>query len=213
MFKWISPSLFLSHTFKWIPLSLSLSLSLKHVQINLSLSLYLSLTFKWTSLSLSLSHFQMNLSPSFSDSNEPLSVSLSLTFKWNSLSLFLSLEAIQNGSKSVSTRLEQRSVIKSLVADKCKPYDIFRRMSDMYREVCFSQKKLYLWARYGFATMSLSRDSLWSGNTNFPAKKKLCAAVSKGGLADSLLGHEKSIIIDFLEKGSTVNSTIYYQLF
>ena len=38
------------------------------------------------------------------------------------------------------SRIEQRSVIKFLVAEQCKPSDIFRRMSDMYEEACCSQK-------------------------------------------------------------------------
>ena len=51
-------------------------------------------------------------------------------------------EANQNGDKSECSRLEQRSVIKFLVADKCKPCEIYRRMCDVYWEACFSQKSL-----------------------------------------------------------------------
>ena len=32
-------------------------------------------------------------------------------------------------------RLEQRSVIKFLVAKNCKPYEIYRRICDVYREL------------------------------------------------------------------------------
>jgi len=38
------------------------------------------------------------------------------------------------------SRIEQRSVIKFLVAEQCKPNKIFRRMSAVYEEACFSQK-------------------------------------------------------------------------
>ena len=35
-------------------------------------------------------------------------------------------------------RLEQRSVIKLLVAEKCKPYEIYRRICDVYGKTCFN---------------------------------------------------------------------------
>ena len=37
-------------------------------------------------------------------------------------------------------RFEQRSVIKVLVAEKCKPLEIYRRMFDAYGEAYSSQK-------------------------------------------------------------------------
>ena len=40
------------------------------------------------------------------------------------------------------TRLEQSSLIKFLVAEKFKPCEIYRRMCDVYRETCFSHKKM-----------------------------------------------------------------------
>ena len=62
--------------------------------------------------------------------------------------------------------LEQRSLIKFLVTDMCKPWDIYRRMCDEYRETYFNQNSLYKWAKNGFATSSPSqKDSPWSGNT------------------------------------------------
>ena len=66
----------------------------------------------------------------------------------------------QNGGKSEHSGLEQSSVIKFLVAEKCIPCGIYRRMSDVYRESYFSQKDVYKWTNNGFATTSLSqRDS------------------------------------------------------
>ena len=42
--------------------------------------------------------------------------------------------------------------IKFLLAEKWKPDKIYRRMCDVYREACFTQKMF----TNGFATMSLS---------------------------------------------------------
>ena len=39
--------------------------------------------------------------------------------------------------------LEQKSVIKFLVIGKCKPWEIYRRMCDVYGEDCFSKKKFF----------------------------------------------------------------------
>ena len=55
------------------------------------------------------------------------------------LQKYLFFEPIQNGGKS---RLEQKSVIKFLVAEKCKPCEIYKRICDKYREECFSKKML-----------------------------------------------------------------------
>ena len=44
------------------------------------------------------------------------------------------------------SRLEQWSVIKYLVAEECKPCEIYR-MFYVYREVYFSHKKAYKWAK------------------------------------------------------------------
>ena len=58
-------------------------------------------------------------------------------------------------NQTVCSRFEQRSVIKFLVAKKCKPCKIYRRMCDVYRKSYFSQKNIYKWAEYGFANTSL----------------------------------------------------------
>ena len=44
-------------------------------------------------------------------------------------------------NQTESSRLEQRSVIIFLVAEKCKLCDTYRRMCDVHREVYFSLKK------------------------------------------------------------------------
>ena len=38
------------------------------------------------------------------------------------------------------SRLEQRSVIKFMVMEKCKPCEIYRRMCDVYEKAIFSKK-------------------------------------------------------------------------
>lgn len=45
------------------------------------------------------------------------------------------------------SRIEQRSVIKFLVAEECKPVEIHRRMSTVYGATCFSRKNVYKWAK------------------------------------------------------------------
>ena len=68
---------------------------------------------------------------------------------------------------------EQRSVIKSLVTENSKPWKIYWRMCDAYREACFRKKKIYKWARPGFATRSPNRkNSPRGGNTWTPVEKK-----------------------------------------
>ena len=47
----------------------------------------------------------------------------------------------------------------------------------------------------------------------FPGKEKIASTVvSKQGDADSLVGYEKPITIDFLKRGAVVNSAFYCQL-
>ena len=44
-------------------------------------------------------------------------------------------------NQTVCSRLEQRSVTYVLMAEKCKPCEIYRIICDMYKEVCFLVKK------------------------------------------------------------------------
>ena len=41
------------------------------------------------------------------------------------------------------SRLEQRFVMKYLVTEKCKLYDIYKRIYDVYGEQCYSQTKMF----------------------------------------------------------------------
>ena len=54
------------------------------------------------------------------------------------------------------SKLEQRSVVKFLLAEKYKPCKIYRRMRDVHGEVCLNQKDVYKSSKLGFATTSQS---------------------------------------------------------
>ena len=54
------------------------------------------------------------------------------------------------------SRIEQKFVIKVLVAEKCKLCEIYR-MCNVYRKACFSQKNVKKWVKCGFVTMIMSR--------------------------------------------------------
>ena len=63
-------------------------------------------------------------------------------------------------------RLEQISVIKFLLAEKCKSYEIYRRIYDVKREAYFREKNVYKLTKYEFATMRQSQNNrTWIGNT------------------------------------------------
>ena len=50
------------------------------------------------------------------------------------------------------SRLEQRSVIKFLVAEKCNPCETYRKMYDVFRETYFIEKKMFTnWLKIGLS--------------------------------------------------------------
>ena len=64
--------------------------------------------------------------------------------------LFLAyLKMAENQTESF--RLEQRSVIRFLMAEKYKPCEIYRKMCNMYGEDFLLKKSIYWWAKHGFA--------------------------------------------------------------
>ena len=71
------------------------------------------------------------------------------------------------------SRLEHRSVIRFLVAEKCKLCEIYRIMCDVYKETCFSYKENYKLVKHRFATTRPSRKQpiRWK-RTDFRVKKK-----------------------------------------
>ena len=106
------------------------------------------------------------------------------------------------------SRHEQRSVIKFLLAEKCKQYELYRRMCDVYGEACFRKKYVYKWAKHGFTTVSSSQsiihgiEILWHSGK----EKVLGTVVNKEGHADAVLWDMKGpITIDFFEKGATID--------
>ena len=127
----------------------------------------------------------------------------------------ISFEVIPNGSKSECSRFEQRSVIKFLVAEKCKTFEIYRRMCYVYGETCSSQKNLYKWAKYRFATTNLNqKDSSWNRNTLTLWQRKNTRESCQWNKADHAVFWDMKgpITIDFLAKSPTVNSISYCQL-
>ena len=71
------------------------------------------------------------------------------------------------------SRLKYKSVMKFLVAKMCKPYEIHRRMCNVYGKEYFSQKNLYKWAKYGLAiTSQRLKDSPESGKRLILWKRK-----------------------------------------
>ena len=77
-------------------------------------------------------------------------------------------------------RLEQRSVIKFLVTEKCKQCEIYKRMCDVYGKACFSLKMFTNGLNIGLLLRA------WMG------EKILGAVLIKEGYVDSLLEYEKT---------------------
>ena len=105
-------------------------------------------------------------------------------------------------------QIEQRSVIKILLAKKCKPCDIYRRMSNGNRETYFSKKIFTNGLRkHGFATLSLSQ-TCW-----FSSKEKVQVWQSiKKVMIIVFWDMKRLIIIDFLGKGAIANNASNYKL-
>ena len=105
------------------------------------------------------------------------------------------------------SRLELGSVIKSLIVDKCKTCEIYRRMCEMYREACFSQNIVHKWAKNGFATTSQSRKdhSLKWKHTDSLVRKKFRAQQSVKVTLRFFTDTKRLVTIDYFEKGETVN--------
>ena len=88
------------------------------------------------------------------------------------------------------------SNIKFLVAEKCKPCQLYRRMCDKYRDTCFSQ--MFTNGLY----MSLSRKEI-ERHWQLPVKKVMLTVFWK---------MKRSITTDFLENDATINNDSYCQL-
>ena len=75
-------------------------------------------------------------------------------------------------NESECSRLEQRSVIKILVARKSKPGENLQKVWYVWISI-FLPKYVNKWAKYGFATTSL--ESMEWKHIDFPVKKKFRA--------------------------------------
>ena len=84
--------------------------------------------------------------------------------------------------------LEQSSVLKFLVVEKCKPCEIYRRICDVYEEASLSLKDVYEWGKGGFSTTKWQSIE-WKGIYS-PRKMSPNEMVSKD-LTDSLLEYKR----------------------
>ena len=131
------------------------------------------------------------------------------------LILFVSRLFRMAANQTECFKLEQRSVIKSLVAEKCKPCEIYRRICNVYREASSYQKIYTNWLNMGSPQQTRVEKTVAGMEIHwFSSKEKLPAAtfskkshannglghermqvpgavVSKEGHADSVLGHER----------------------
>ena len=76
-------------------------------------------------------------------------------------------EAIQNGFS-----IEQRSVIKCSVAEMSKPYENYRMICDIYKEVCSSQIVFRNELNTGFSLWVCVKKAVHGMETYNPIKKK-----------------------------------------
>ena len=89
--------------------------------------------------------------------------------------------------------LEQRSVIRVLVAEKCKPYEIYERMCDVNEEAYFNQKMFTNQLNIGLPQQARVEMTVHGMETHWlSCKEKVSgSAVSKEGHADMLLRQRK----------------------
>ena len=100
-----------------------------------------------------------------------------------------------HGGMSDKYWLEQRPVNKVLVFEKCKLYEIYWRICDLYWEACFNQKILINGLNMGVSAKTLSRkDSHWLSSK----EKVLDTTVGKEGHAESPLRYKRTHLNDFL---------------
>ena len=105
------------------------------------------------------------------------------------------MKLIYSKNFNLAEMLEQRSVIKFLMNKNCTSHKIYWRKCDLYREPCFSVKKMFT------NEMSLSQkdSSLWK-DTDSLVKKKIWVQHSIKVMLTVFWEMGWSITIDFLEK-------------
>ena len=125
----------------------------------------------------------------------------------------LRLFKIAAANQTECSRLEQRSVIKFVVAEKCKPCEMYRRMCDIYGEtcLCFWSKNIYKWTNHGFGTKYT--DFLAKKNNDFQVKKTFLVLWSaKKVMLTVTRDMKEPMTHDFLKEGATVYRAFYCQL-
>ena len=96
-------------------------------------------------------------------------------------------------SYSNNTQGLNRSVIKCLIAENFKPWKIYRRVCDMFREACFSQKMFPNELNMGLPLYDWVKKTLHRMETHWLSdKEKVPGAITSKGHADCLLGHERT---------------------
>ena len=95
-------------------------------------------------------------------------------------------------NQTEASRLEQRTVIKFLMAQKCKPCEIYRRMHGVYWEAYFSQRIFSNGLNMGLPIQAWVDKSVHRVETYWLSGKEKVpgTAISKEGHADSFLRHE-----------------------
>ena len=88
--------------------------------------------------------------------------------------------------------LEQRPVIKSLVAEKCKPCEIYKRICDKHRQACLVKRCLQMGETWICHFESRRQSTEWKNIDSRLEKKILGATISKEGSSVSLIGNERS---------------------
>ena len=81
------------------------------------------------------------------------------------------------------------SFIKFFVAEKSKPYEIYRRMCDVYGEACFHQKMFTNWLNMGLLFWAWVKKIAHGVETNWLSCKE--SSGHSRVHVDSLLGHER----------------------
>ena len=90
-----------------------------------------------------------------------------------------------------------------LVAEKCKPCEIYRRMCEVYWEACFSWKNLYKWAKHGFSTISRNQKIFHVEETHWlSGKKKFLLKMSVNKVMLAVFWDTKGPILISLTKES-----------
>ena len=124
-----------------------------------------------------------------------------------------SFEAIKNSGRSNCFRLEQRSVIKSLMVKMCKPSKICIRMCNMGGELYLDQKIFTNRLNMGLPLQAwVKKQSIESKLTDSPVKKKFWSQQSiKKVMLTVFLDIKVPITNDFFEKSATVNAALHCQ--